>query len=167
MRPRRAPRTAQAQRSAARECRPKPRAAVRPGRLAVCVAVAVCCLGTASASGAAPPPPDTCSTAELCVNTVVAGPGAFEAGFATTTVYVAPGSSVTFANGDFVGHQIVSQAVDGLGSPIFSSPLTGSGSTSAVQGVSSLAPGTYSFYCSIHPSTMTGTLVVEAPGPAL
>src|ERR1700716_3859680 len=39
---------------------------------------------------------------------VIAGPGAFLAGFATPTVVAQPGAPLTFANADVVSHNVVS-----------------------------------------------------------
>jgi plastocyanin len=66
------------------------------------------------------------------------------------TVSAAPGATVTVTNGDSSDHTVT--AKDGS----FGIPLPADGQNSFV---APTAPGTYSFYCQIHPG-MTGKLVV-------
>lgn len=66
------------------------------------------------------------------------------------TVSAAPGATVTATNGDSADHTVT--AKDGS----FNSPMPADGQNSFV---APSTPGTYSFYCQIHPG-MTGTLVV-------
>lgn len=86
---------------------------------------------------------------------IVAGPGAFLTTYATPTATMPQGGSTSFTNGDAVEHDVTSH--DGL----FSTPLIGLGEQANVDGVESLQPGSYGFYCSIHPN-MEGILEVTA-----
>ncbi len=108
---------------------------------------------------------------------VVAGPGAFQAGYATPVSAVAPLGGLTFHNLDVPPHNVV--ALDATGPdenpwcdpyptgecPAFWSELVGAGETAEVVGVDALDPGTYEFYCTVHP-WMTGTLLVPPGVPA-
>jgi plastocyanin len=44
--------------------------------------------------------------------------------------------------------------------PLFASAITPGGGTSPVVGTAALKPGSYDFFCSLHPG-MTGTLTVQ------
>jgi plastocyanin len=96
---------------------------------------------------ALPPPPSAGGTP------IIAGPGAVVTTYATPTVTVQQGGSVTFSNYDVPQHDV--RATNGS----FSTPLIGTGASAPVAGVEALAPGSYSFYCSLH-RNMTGTLQV-------
>jgi polyvinyl alcohol dehydrogenase (cytochrome) len=85
---------------------------------------------------------------------VVAGPGAVASTYATPAVTIQQGQSLTFTNLDAVQHDV--DARDGS----FESPLVGLGASTPVNGVEALVPGSYAFYCSLHPN-MTGTLTVQ------
>jgi plastocyanin len=84
----------------------------------------------------------------------VAGPGAVVTTYATPAVTIQQGQSLTFTNLDVAQHDV--DARDGS----FESPLVGLGASTPVNGVEALAPGSYEFYCSLHPN-MTGTLTVQ------
>jgi plastocyanin len=99
--------------------------------------------------------------AHAAVNTVVAGPGSFVAGFATTQVYVVKGQTVTFANADIDTHDVRSTTVDANNNPLFKSALIGTGTTE-ITGIDKLTVGrTYDFVCSRH-GNMKGKLTVQA-----
>jgi plastocyanin len=66
------------------------------------------------------------------------------------TVPAAPGAIVTVTNGDSSDHTVTAKDKS------FDSPVPADGQNSFV---APSTPGTYSFYCQIHPG-MTGTLVV-------
>jgi plastocyanin len=83
---------------------------------------------------------------------VVAGPGAVATTYATPTVAIQHGQSLSFTNLDVPQHD-----VQGNG---FGSQLIGTGQSTDVGGVDKLAPGSYPFFCSIH-RNMTGTLIVN------
>jgi polyvinyl alcohol dehydrogenase (cytochrome) len=84
---------------------------------------------------------------------VIAGPGAVATTYATANVSIPQGGSLTFTNLDVPQHDVL--ADDGS----FTTPLIGPGQSAPVAGVEALAPGAYSFYCSLH-RNMTGTLTV-------
>jgi plastocyanin len=85
---------------------------------------------------------------------IVAGPLAFTAGYVTRTAVVLQGQVVKFTNLDLAVHDVRSY------SGLFSSSLVSLGKSTPVNGVSSLLPGKYGFFCSIHPN-MQGNLIVR------
>jgi plastocyanin len=92
---------------------------------------------------------------------VVAGPAATLAGFATRTAVVSHGSTAEFVNLDSVPHNVRSEQADPVTNrPVFASTDVATGERTPIDGVSSLSPGTYGFYCAAHPG-MTGSLVVR------
>ncbi|MFY9587425.1 MAG: PQQ-binding-like beta-propeller repeat protein, partial [Actinomycetota bacterium] len=86
---------------------------------------------------------------------VVAGPGAASATYLTPVMIVnAANPKLTFLNLDLAQHDL-----DHRGEPkLFESPLIGAGQTTPVTFQGPLEPGTYDFYCTIHPN-MSGQLV--------
>jgi plastocyanin len=94
---------------------------------------------------------------------VVAGPGSGFTTYATPVAVVTAGAEAQFVNADVADHDVIADdVVDG--EPAFRTALIGTGETAAIEGVAQLAPGSYTFYCSLH-RTMTGTLtVVDAEG---
>ena len=94
---------------------------------------------------------------------VVAGPGSAFTTYATPVAVVTAGGDAQFVNADVAQHDVVADdtVVDSVGEvrPVFSSALIGTGMSAAIQGVDQLAPGSYTFHCSLH-SNMTGTLTV-------
>jgi outer membrane protein assembly factor BamB/plastocyanin len=102
-----------------------------------------------------PPPPPSLPgvpNAPAAGNTVIAGPGAVATTYATPTVTIQHGQPLSFTNLDVPQHD-----VQGNG---FGSPLISTGQSTPVAGVDTLAPGSYSFFCSLH-RNMTGTLIVN------
>ncbi|MBV9293585.1 MAG: multicopper oxidase domain-containing protein, partial [Frankiales bacterium] len=93
---------------------------------------------------------------------VVVGPGGAVTGYYTKVVVVTQGSALTFVNLDEIAHTVTSVARDTSGAPLFNGNAL-PGTTSDIQGVDRLAPGTYAFYCQFHPN-MQGTLIVEGQG---
>ncbi len=92
---------------------------------------------------------------------VVAGPGAQSAGYATPAVVTFAGGTLSFTNLDIVQHDVTADDKGPDGRPLFQSKLIGLGETANVEGVQNLKPGqTYSFHCSLHPG-MHGTLIVH------
>jgi plastocyanin len=69
-------------------------------------------------------------------------------------VTVPRGSTVDFLNLDVPQHDVRSTTAG-----LFASELIGTGQTAPVTGVDRLGPGSYGFYCSLHPN-MKGTLTV-------
>jgi plastocyanin len=110
----------------------------------------------AGLGGGAPPTPGLppVPNAPAAGNVVVAGPGAVATTYATTTVTIQHGQSLSFTNLDVPQHDV--QANNGS----FTTPLISTGQSSPVSGVEALAPGSYGFFCSLH-RNMTGTLVVQ------
>ena len=116
------------------------------------------------------------NNAGAAVATVVAGPGAFQAGYATPVVVAPKAAPLTFVNGDIQSHNVV--ALDkflpkktakktawckGYGAtkcPVFWSKTGPLGGNTAVEGLAKLKAGQYAFFCTIHPG-MKGTLVVQ------
>lgn len=78
---------------------------------------------------------------------------------------VVEGMALTFANADLLPHTLSSVDRDADGKRLFDTPLLYMGGASEVNGVESLPPGTYVFYCRSHPTSMQGTLIVR-PGVA-
>jgi plastocyanin len=131
----------------------------------VLVAVAVTTAVAAVPSGAAPLPVPA---------VVVAGPGAFAAGFATPTVVTFQGQVLQFASVDVAPHNVRSRATvlkrvkvgrtyKTVRVRLFSSSTIEGAGVAEVVGVTALKPGSYAFICSIHPN-MVGTLQVQ-PSP--
>lgn len=73
---------------------------------------------------------------------------------------VAQGDTLTHVNADVAPHDVMAVETGPDNLPIFYGDVVGTGGQSDVRGVSSLAPGDYGYYCSVHP-TMTGTLTVS------
>lgn len=111
--------------------------------------------------------------------TVVSGPQAQSYGYLTPQIVMTQGGTLQYANFDIVRHDVVQDVnADGFGykgpkrkqpswckqfkkrhCPLFYSKLEGITQTENVLGVQNLKPGTYSFYCTLHPG-MKGKLTV-------
>jgi plastocyanin len=76
------------------------------------------------------------------------------------------GDHLRLTNADAVPHDVTARDTDDSGEPLFSSELVSGGGSAPVNGVEDLAPGSYSFYCTIH-AQMAGTLAVGAAGPTV
>lgn len=110
-------------------------------------------------------------TEDVGDGTALAGPGAWQATYATPTVVMTEGGSVVFQNLDIMRHDVVADHVHGPDDnfwcdgfpeghcPAFWSPLITLQAETPVFGVEELEPGTYPFYCTLH-GNMEGTLVV-------
>jgi polyvinyl alcohol dehydrogenase (cytochrome) len=98
-----------------------------------------------------PPPAPNLPTGS---NTVIAGPGAVATTYATPTVTVQHGQSLSFTNLDVPQHDVRAD------NNSFGSELISTGQSGPVTGVEKLSPGSYPFYCSLH-RNMTGTLTVS------
>jgi outer membrane protein assembly factor BamB/plastocyanin len=109
-----------------------------------------------SEGGGLPPAPEPPPAPNLPTgsNTVIAGPGAVATTYATPTVTIQHGQSLSFTNLDVPQHDV--RADDGS----FGSELISTGQSGPVDGVEQLAPGSYGFYCTLH-RNMTGTLTVS------
>jgi plastocyanin len=100
---------------------------------------------------------------------ISASSGAAGKGFDLNTLSWAPGKPVNlvFTNKDSTGHNIyIAASKQSTSTPLFSG-VTVDGGTSYTYQVSSLAAGTYYFFCNIHPTTMNGTLTVAAGAGAV
>ena len=113
-------------------------------------------------------------------NAVVAAAtqSAAQTGFATPVVVTAKDGVVTFSNSDLIPHDITSDRLylpkkvaksqpwckryPRKGCPMFTTGVTTSGGVTQLQGLDLVESGKqYPFVCSLHPSTMKGTLVVQ------
>ena len=76
------------------------------------------------------------------------------------------GTVATFQNQDpsVAPHDVTAVDVGPSGQPLFRSATIAQGQT-PVNGTSTLAPGTYRFFCTVHPIQMAGELVVTGTGP--
>jgi plastocyanin len=95
---------------------------------------------------------------------ISASAGAAGKGFDSNTLSWPPGKpvSLVFNNQDSTAHTVyIAASQASAGTPIFSGIAVQGGTSYAYQ-VPVLAAGTYYFFCSIHPTTMTGTLTVAA-----
>jgi polyvinyl alcohol dehydrogenase (cytochrome) len=95
--------------------------------------------------------------------TVVAGPQAAALGYATPAMVMSQGSGLTFQNLDSAIHDVTARSAGDDGLPLFRSKRIGTGQAAPVAGADKLEPGTYEFFCSVHPS-MTGQLQVGPGG---
>jgi len=87
--------------------------------------------------------------------------------YVTTDLTIAPGERLSFASQDpLVMHNVTATDNGADGRPIFASATIGGGDTAPVVGADALAPGTYGFYCTIHPKQMMGTLTVSGDAVA-
>lgn len=68
--------------------------------------------------------------------------------------------TIHFTNDDAVPHNIAILGTDGQ-TPLFSGELITGPARTASYAVPALAPGTYRFHCVVHPTTMTGTVIVR------
>ena len=108
----------------------------------------------------------------------VAGPGAYAGGFATPVVVTSVGGPVSFYSSDVAPHNFV--AFDAFlkkkqakksewctsftagKCPLFWSPTIVFGEQTEVLGLERVKAGKqYTFFCSIHPNAMRGTLIVN------
>ena len=92
---------------------------------------------------------------------IVAGPGAATAGYLLRTAVVPTGGTASLTNLDStVMHNVVAKDKGPDNKPLFRSAFASGTQTVPIAGVENLAAGSYAFVCSIHESTMTGTLQV-------
>jgi len=90
--------------------------------------------------------------------TVIIGPNGHLTGFQTPNVSISEGASLRVINRENLLHTFTSVAVDGNGDPLFDVTIPAN-SSRLVPAVSELRPGTYRFFCRVHPN-MRGTLTV-------
>jgi plastocyanin len=84
--------------------------------------------------------------------------------YTNPNVTIDQGEPLTFRNTDFAMHDVTSDAQGDVKGRLFASDTIGSGSTSFVEGSQYLTAGTYTFFCTIHPEQMKGTLTVTSAG---
>lgn len=85
--------------------------------------------------------------------------------YVTPTVTIEPGEAVTFANLDpLLPHNVTARDGAPEGTPLFGSATIGGGGEVPVDGADALEPGSYAFYCTIHPAQMRGMLIVSGAG---
>ena len=95
--------------------------------------------------------------------TIVIGQGAKSKGYQTPNVTMAQGGALSVVNFDSIEHTVTSRETDANGNPLFS-VFSEPGSTTSIPQASSLAAGTYHFYCLFHQVVMKGTLTIEGSG---
>lgn len=136
----------------------------RPALRALVLGAAAAAVGAAPVTSAAPPPAPAA---------VVSGPQSATVGFAPPTVLSVQGQGVTLLNADTVGHTVTSLATRAkrvkigkrlytIRVPLFDTGDVAAAATGEVKGVTGLKPGSYAFFCTVHPA-MKGQLVVN-PG---
>lgn len=102
---------------------------------------------------------------------IVAGPMAQATSYLTRNVTITHGSSLSFLDLDAIPHSVTSRETyvktTKIGKhtfrthvPYFNTTLVKGPVNVAINGIASLKPGTYHFYCTIH-ENMTGTLTVK------
>lgn len=80
-------------------------------------------------------------------------------GFAPADVVITQGGELTLVNADIDGHSVICEDKDARQRPICRTPLIDIGQSATVEGVPDLQPGTYGYYCGLHPA-MVGTITV-------
>jgi outer membrane protein assembly factor BamB/plastocyanin len=91
--------------------------------------------------------------------TIFAGPGAQTTGYVTPVMSTRKGGPLNFANGDVAQHDVTAAKLGPDGLPLFRSRRVNNQELAAVEGLDRTEPGTYEFFCSLHPG-MKGTLQV-------
>ncbi len=88
--------------------------------------------------------------------------------FLNPDVTIAPGERLTFASQDLIApHNVTAKDNDATGvTPLFASATIGGGDVAPVVGSEKLGPGSYAYYCTVHPAQMTGTLTVSGDAVA-
>jgi plastocyanin len=84
--------------------------------------------------------------------------------YTNPNVTIDQGEPLTFRNTDLARHDVASTQPGAVRNRLFSSDTIGNGETSLVEGSQYLTTGTYSFFCTVHPDFMKGTLTVTASG---
>ena len=96
------------------------------------------------------------------VNTVVAVPGSFVAGWATPEVVISKSGPANLVNLDVESHTFTSVAKkpNDPTKPLFN-VAANTGEVKAID-LSSVPPGEYAFFCAPHPATMKGNVTIVA-----
>jgi plastocyanin len=74
------------------------------------------------------------------------------------------GEQPSFANGGANQHNVTARQNGPDGKVLFSTPTLNGGQSATVDGTQYLTAGTYTFFCTIHPTEMQATLVVTSSG---
>ncbi len=95
------------------------------------------------------------------VNTAVAVPGSFAAGYATPRLVIHKGAPATFVNLDVEEHDVRSVAMkpSDITKPLFASAIIGTGKTAPIEGIAGTSAGDYAFFCVVH-TDMKGTIKI-------
>lgn len=128
--------------------------------LASVTLAAVAVAGAASPSARADDPDAEAMQVVTLGNQFIPGDDAFGTG----TLRVLEGGRLQYTNLDLLAsHDVVHEGCREVGDEcLFASPtVRRADGTVEVIGVSDLDAGSYPFYCSVHPTTMFGTLIVE------
>lgn len=83
--------------------------------------------------------------------------------YANPDVTIDQGERLTFFNGDLLDDHSVTATASAANRPLFDSGVIGPGQEAVVEGAQFLAPGTYAYYCTLHPF-MTGSVTVTGAG---
>ena len=84
--------------------------------------------------------------------------------YANPSVTIDQGERLTFFNGDLLDdHSVTATGNRPDGRALFDSGLIGPGREAVVEGAQFLGPGSYPYYCTLHPF-MTGTVTVTGSG---
>ncbi len=88
--------------------------------------------------------------------------------YSKSTFSIDPGTVATFENLDpgIAPHDVVATTNGTNGKPRFASATITAGQA-PVTGTETLNPGSYGFFCTIHPTQMTGNLVVTGTAPTV
>lgn len=118
-------------------------------RIAGLLAVTAAAFGAGQAFGAT----ETITTSSACCS------------FTKGSFNIDPGQVATYANAGDASHNVNASTNGTDGGPLFSSDTIASGQT-PVNGTQYLAPGSYPFFCTVHPE-MTAQLAVSGNGTPL
>jgi spore coat protein A len=135
------------------------------------IAFGVVLVAAASGYAAMPSPAAGAATAGMTLGhvptaqapmsaTIVIDKDAADKGYKTKVVTISQGGTLNVVNLDTIEHTVTSVAVNSTGKALFDH-YSLPGSTTSITAASSLAAGTYQFYCRFHPTVMRGTLIVE------
>jgi plastocyanin len=89
---------------------------------------------------------------------------AIDNAYNATTYTMNQGERPTFTDGGAAQHNVTARVNGPDKRALFSTPTLNGGQQAAVDGTQYLTAGTYSFFCTIHPTEMQATLVVTSNG---